>query len=283
MRDNPKIDPPSLGLNVPTVLGIERASSNVAPQFNLGSGWTTPGINANTYRRQINNNYQWAGSVTKIIGKHVIKSGAQLRFNQFNVYNPGSDFAGAYTFTGQITSSTRTANAVNTIADFLLGAVKSSVYAIPQPPTGRRNHNLGLFVQDDWKITSKLTLNLGLRYEYESPMTIANNMYSRLDPVSAKLLVAGKNASNTLNLEGDKLNFAPRVGFAYSVTKNTVVRSAFGMFYSQIFSNLGGIVPYPGFTVTQRFQDPGVGIAQPFRLSQGMPLTAVQSSTIRSL
>jgi hypothetical protein len=50
--------------------------------------------------------------------------------------------------------------------------------------------------------------------------------------------------------EGDKLNFAPRVGFAYSVTKNTVVRSAFGKFYSQIFSNLGGVVPYPGFTVT---------------------------------
>ena len=193
------------------------------------------------------------------------------------MYNPGSDFAGAYTFTGQITSPTRTANAVNTLADFLLGAVKSSVYAVPQPPTGRRNRNLGVFAQDDWKVSSRLTLNLGLRFEYESPMTIANNMYSRLDPVTAKLLVAGKNASNTLNLEGDKLNLAPRVGFAYSLTKNTVLRSAFGMFYSQIFSNLGGIVPYPGFTVTQRFQDPGVGLAQPFRLSQGMPLIATQS------
>ena len=56
-----------------------------------------------------------------------------------------------------------------------------------------------------------------------------------------------------------------------------MIRSAFGVFYSQIFSNLGGIVLYPGFTVSQQFPDLGVGIAQPFRLSEGTPLVAVQN------
>ena len=55
-----------------------------------------------------------------------------------------------------------------------------------------------------------------------------------------------------------------------------MIRSAFGIFYSQIFSNLGGVVAYPGFTVAQQFPDLGVGIAQPFRLSEGIPLIAVQ-------
>jgi hypothetical protein len=67
------------------------------------------------------------------------------------------------------------------------------------------------------------------------------------------------------------------VGFAYGWNDKTVIRSAFGIFYSQIFSNLGGIVLYPGFTVSQQFPDLGVAVAQPFRLRDGVPLVAVQN------
>jgi hypothetical protein len=108
-------------------------------------------------------------------------------------------------------------------------------------------------------------------------MSMSNDIYSRVDIVSGKLLVAGKNASRTLDLEAAKYNFAPRVGFAYSLTDHTVIRSAFGVFYSQIFSNLGGIVLYPGFTVSQQFPDLGVAVPQPFRLNEGTPLVAVQN------
>ena len=134
-------------------------------------------------------------------------------------------------------------------------------------------------LQDDWRPTANLTVNLGLRYEYESPMWVDNNVHSRLDitPGSiGRLLVADQNASRSLDLDGDKLNVAPRVGAAYSLNDKTVVRSAFGLFYGQIFSNLGGVVLYPGFTVTRDFPTRGTGVAQDFTLSQGHPLDAVQ-------
>lgn len=274
MRDNPKIDPPSLGIDVQKTLGIGQSTARVTPDVSM-SGWKTLGVNSNTWRRQINNNYQWSGTLTKVLGGHVLKIGFQKRNNQFNVYNPGGDFAGSYSFNGSVTNAQKNGgNAINSMADFLLGAVKTSVYTLPQPPTGRRNYNLGAFVQDDWKVNRRLTLNLGLRWEYESPMTIANSMYSRISPVTGRLLVANKNASKTLDLVGAKKNFAPRVGFAYSLNPKTAIRSAFGIFYSQIFSNLGGIVPYPGFTVAQRYNDLGPGIAQRFAFSQGMPIVS---------
>lgn len=258
------------------VLGIQRSSFAATPVMNI-SGWAGMGINPNTYRRQIDNNYQSSVSLTWTRGNHTVKSGFQLRKNQFNVFNPGGNFAGIYNFNGQLSSPQRAAgNPVHAMSDFLLGLVKTANYDLPQPMTGRRNTNLGIFVQDDWKVSRKLTVNAGVRYELETPMTMSNDIYSRVDPVSGKLLAAGKNASRSLNLEAAKMNFAPRVGFAYSVDEKTVIRSAFGAFYSQIFSNMGGVVLYPGFTVAQQFPDLGVGIAQAFRLVEGMPQIAVQ-------
>jgi hypothetical protein len=279
LRDDPVFDPPTLGMNVADVFGIQRSAFAAAPRLRI-SNWRELGNNENTYRRQVNNNYQVASSLTWVTNAHTLKSGVQLRFNQFNVFNPGGLFTGIYDFTGEITSPTRASgNPVNALADFLLGQVKTASYDLPQPANGRRNSNFAFFLQDDWKLGQDLTLNLGLRFEYESPMWIDNDIHSRLDitPGSVgRLLVADQNASNALDLEGDKLNFAPRIGMAYSLDDKTVARSAFGLFYGQIFSNLGGIVLYPGFTVTRDFPSLGTGVAQAFSLTQGHPLDAVQ-------
>ncbi len=275
-RNNPSIDPPTLGTNVRDVFGIQRSSFAAAPRFAINN-WATLGINDNTYRRQIDNNYQMSFSLTWTRGNHTIKGGFQLRKNQFNVFNPGGAYAGVYNFNGELSSQQRVGgNPVHALADFLQGYVQSSNYDLPQPITGRRNVNTGTFIQDDWKVSRRLTLNLGVRHEYEGPMTMSNDIYSRVDTVTGRLLVANKNSDRALGLKPARFNFAPRVGLAYSLNDRTVIRSAFGSFYSQIFSNLGGIVLYPGFTVAQQFPDLGVGIAQPFRLSEGMPLTAVQ-------
>lgn len=276
LRDDPRIDPRSQGLDVQEVLGIARSAFPGTPRMTI-SGFTGLGMNTNTLRRQINNNYQASGALTWLRGAHAIKAGTQLRFNQFNGFNAAGGFAGIYNFNGEITSATRSSgNAVNAMADFLLGQVKTAEYTLPQPATGRRNYNLAFYVQDDWQATPKLTLNVGLRYEYESLMTIDNDVYSRLDPETGRLLVANQNASRSLDLDDDKLNFAPRVGVAYALDDKTVLRSAFGIFYSQIFSNLGGAAQYPGFTVTEEFSNLGVGIPQSFTLNQGHPLSAVQ-------
>jgi hypothetical protein len=282
-RNDSEIVPPSAGLDVAGVLGIARSLGGASPTFNISGGWSQYGLNSNTLRSQIDDNYQPSLSVSKVWRNHLLKFGTDLRLNEFNIYNPGGTgnsgwFTGNYTFTGEITSGSHNGgNPVNALADFLLGDVKTSGYALPQPPAGRRNYNLGFYGQDDWKITHKLTLNLGLRWEYESPLTSSNKIYSRVDPTTGQVLFADINSSASLNLTANKTNFAPRLGFAYTPIKKTVIRAGVGIFYSQIFSDLGAQVLFPGYTISQAFSNLGTGVAQPFSLSQGNPLIATQN------
>ena len=246
------------------------------PYLNI-SGNSAIGANSNTTQFNVTNTYTPFGSVTKTWGPHTIKGGFAFRWDQFNSYNPASYINGSLAFNGEITSpNATTGNPANALADFLLGRIKTGNYEIPQPPTGRRNYNFGLFAQDDYHVSEKLTLNLGVRYEYESPQTVSNNIYSRIDESTGGLLVAGKNASTSLNINTPRLNFSPRVGFAYSPNKTTVVRGGFGTFYGLVLSNLGGQIAYPGYDVTQSYNNLGTAVSQPFSLSQGLPLTGVR-------
>jgi hypothetical protein len=276
-RNNVEVVPPSAGLNVQSTLGIATSYGEAAPEFNI-SGFSQLGANSNTQRSQIDNNYQTYVNNSKTLGNHLMQFGFQLRKDQFDDLNPNGDVNGSFTFDGSITNSRNSSgDPINALADFLLGDIKTGTYSLAQPLIGRRNYNVGLYIQDDWKLSPKLTLNLGLRWEYESPYTAANNEYSRVDPTTGEILFAGRNASDTLNLTASRLDFAPRAGFAWSVTPKTVVRSAFGIFYAGIFSDLGGQVLFPGYTVEQAFNNLGTGIAQPFKLSQGLPPVATNS------
>jgi Carboxypeptidase regulatory-like domain/TonB-dependent Receptor Plug Domain len=266
---------PSLGVDVAGVMGIQRFPISAAPSLSI-TGFTTTGSQGNSWQRIANNIYQYAPSLTWVKGRHTLRAGMQGRRHHYNVFASASNFAGGYSFTGEISAPNTTGgNSINALADFLLGDVKTASYTISQPMNGHRGYNLAGYIQDDWKITQRLTLNLGLREEYESPMTVANHMYSRIDLLTGKLLVAGKNASESLNQDPPKLNFGPRVGFAYALGSKTVIRSAFGVFFYQLFANLGGPINYPGYTLTQLFNSVSRGVPQSFPLSQGMPQTLV--------
>jgi Carboxypeptidase regulatory-like domain/TonB-dependent Receptor Plug Domain len=272
------VTPPFYGeVDVARDLGIARSTLPVTPRLNI-TGWVSLGPGDNALRRQADNIFQPSIAATWVRPKGAIKFGAQFRRNHFNLlYSDGRAY-GVYNFTGEITSTNSAGgNAVNALADFLLGQVKTAEYEISSPLVGRRNYNLGLFAQHDWKLRPRLTLNLGVRYEYESPMTEVNNNYSRIDTGAGKLLVAGRNASETLDLEAAKANFGPRVGFAWSLNPRTVVRSAFGVFYAQTFRLLDNTLQFPGFFSVATFAGRGVGLAQEFPLSQGMPLNIVRN------
>ena len=277
-------NPPGTGGNVSQTIGIASLPLNQMPQISAsptvqdsGSnnfGFSNIGADTNTNQVNITNTYTPFGTVTKTYGPHTFKVGASLRMNEFNSFNPATTPPGLFTFDGSITNHGAAGTPNTQIADFLLGKIKTTSYEQAQPPTGRRNKNFGVFVQDDWKATPKLTLNLGIRYEYEAALTIATNIYSRIDPNSGALWAAGLNGvSRSLNIATPKADVSPRVGLAYSIGEKTVLRAAFGTFYGTIFQNLGGQLAYPGFDNTVTTNNLGTAVAQPFSLSQGIPLS----------
>jgi hypothetical protein len=265
-------NPPGVAPNVSQTVGISSLPLNQMPEL-TNPGISNIGADTNTNQINVTNTYTPFGTLTKTFGPHTFKFGASLRKNEFNSYNPATSPEGLFAFDGSITNHGASGNPNTGIADFLLGKIKTASYEQPQPPTGRRNYNLGAFFQDDWRVSDKLTLNLGVRYEFESPLTIATNIYSRIDPVSGTLWAADLNGvSRSLNIETPKANLSPRIGAAYSLNNKTVIRAAFGTFYGTIFQNLGGQLAYPGFDNTISYNNLGTAIAQPFALSQGLPL-----------
>jgi hypothetical protein len=131
--------------------------------------------------------------------------------------------------------------------------ISPSIISVPQTPTAMVSTSIEpwrtlrcISTQRAWLLRLGFAL-LEVRYEYESPMTIATNVYSRIDPATGILLAAGLNGvSRSLNINTPKGNVSPRLGLAYSVDNKTVVRAAFGTFYGTIFQNLGGQLAYPG-------------------------------------
>jgi Carboxypeptidase regulatory-like domain/TonB dependent receptor/TonB-dependent Receptor Plug Domain len=274
--------PPGQVGNVSQTTGIASLPLNQFPEI-TDPGFSQLGSATNTDQVNITNTFTPFGTVTKTVGPHTFKFGSSFRKNQFNTFNPAASPEGDLAFDGSITNHGASGNPNTGIADFLLGKIKTANYEQPQPETGRRNYNLGIFAQDDWRLTSKLTLNAGIRWEYESPLTIATNIYSRINLTNGQLLAAGLNGvSDSLNIHTPKADFSPRIGLAYSINDKTVVRAAFGTFYGTIFQNLGGQLAYPGYDNTNSLsQVPGLNgaggnlgtaIAQPFSLSQGLPL-----------
>src|SRR3954453_9250062 len=118
------------------------------------------------------------------------------------------------------------------MASFLLGTASgiSQDFLLVWP--GIRALEIGSFVQDDWKVNSRLTLNLGLRYEYTPPPVEVHNQWANVNLQTGKLLLAGVNTDRQVGVQNDANNVAPRFGFAFQGLPRTVVRGGFGIFYN---------------------------------------------------
>jgi hypothetical protein len=185
---------------------------------------------------------QLSGDITWVKGSHSIKTGVQAYWLQTNFLS-SQQASGIFNFNGQYTRNSSTLTGGNAFADFLLGDSSSeslSNYAFLQFRTPWTN----LFIQDDWKVSRRLTLNIGLRYEIDLPPVDKGNKIANfeLGPAPA-LVLAGSQGSSWSDraLQGtDYHQFAPRIGFAYSFPDNkTVVRGGYGIFYSNIITNGG--------------------------------------------
>ena len=169
---------------------------------------------------------------TLIKGGHTIKVGGEIRWSQFNISQEAAP-RGQFSFNGDFTKNPVNGTGGSPLADMLLGlpinARISTVIGLHN-----RQHVPSLFVQDDWKVTPRLTLNLGLRYDYFSPTVEQDNHQANFDYATGTIVVAGQNGASRSLVQADKANFAPRVGFAWtpSTSGNTVIRGAYGIFFS---------------------------------------------------
>ena len=178
-------------------------------------------------------NYTWTRAA------HSFKAGYELQRIHTEVQDVNPLY-GRDTYIGQFSRPAGAAsNNIYNLADFMLGL--RAQYALSSVLVANLRRDMQfLYVQDDWRATSQLTLNLGLRYEYSTPYWEEDNILSNYDPATNSMVVArdGSIAERAL-IDPDRNNFGPRLGFAYTVSPGTVVRGGYGVSYVH-FSRAGG-------------------------------------------
>ena len=180
-------------------------------------------------KSQITNQFEWVDTATLSRGTHEFKVGIDAHVPMRNIFLDVPSLRGTLTFDGQRSGIG--------LADFLLGYPSAAALSNPAR-VDQRIWMLSEFAQDSWKIWPKLTLNLGLRYDYATwPHDGANRM-SNLDPSTGQTFTAANSPVGDYLIAPDRNNFAPRVGVVYQLNPNTVVRSGYGRFY-QVFDRNG--------------------------------------------
>ncbi|GAA3751376.1 TonB-dependent receptor [Terriglobus aquaticus] len=241
--------PQNVNTNFSAIIpGLGPQAIQGAPTINITN---IQGI-SETGSRDLEQDMQGVASLTKIAGRHSIKTGLSYVFdNHFNVAAagsiPGTPARGAYNFSGVYSKVA--------FADFLLGYPSSTQQPLPSAISYRNPSNeIGLYVQDDFKATPKLTLNYGLRYDLQvfldnpygtnstwvpslnKVVVFASQLPASTIPAYAPYVTLGTAAGLGHSLFGylgqDKNNISPRFGFAYQPAHNTVVRGAFGIYYN---------------------------------------------------
>ncbi len=162
-------------------------------------------------------------NMTKLAGAHSMKFGYELLWLGILV-DDTNPLYGIDAYGGNFTGSA--------LGDFYIGA-RSSYQLATQIQARTRQQAHWWYFQDDWKVNSKLTLNMGLRYELTSPMYTADNRQSNFDPATRQLVLAKDGGITDRSLRDlDKNNFAPRIGAAYQLGKRIVLRGGYGLGYN---------------------------------------------------
>jgi hypothetical protein len=210
---------------------------------NISTGFVnvvTDGSNRPTNQRD--NSYQILDDATLTLGRHALTFGAEFRRIQYN-YRQANPSRGQIRFTGAFTRGPNPATpAQNTgfeLADFLLGTPQQATRLDGAPQAYLRSDYWAGHFGDTIRLTRKLTLTAGLRWDYFAPPTEKRNNYFNLDfsrlPASPTLVRVGTQSSSLpeRGVQSNVANFAPRLGLAYQLTPKTVLRTAYGIYFVQ--------------------------------------------------
>jgi Carboxypeptidase regulatory-like domain/TonB dependent receptor/TonB-dependent Receptor Plug Domain len=175
--------------------------------------------------------WQFNDTVTWSAGRHTLKLGAEYirrrEDDYFAVWPAGSFYVGTYA-----TSQNLSWSQGHELASLLLGYPSYGYLGQRFGNHVLEDRQYAAFLQDDWKVTDKLVLNLGLRYDYGTPFFSPTNELSMFDVDQGQLVIAGQNGVSRYIVPPDKNNFATRVGVTYQPNPKTSLRGGFGVFYT---------------------------------------------------
>jgi hypothetical protein len=230
-RFEPRIDSPDTNKGLAQMLGIPNVANTLLPG---GLPLSVNGPSTNVIE-----NFTVRDDMTWVRGDHSFKFGYDLLHMRQNSYNLGSpsgsfSFDGGAGLTGNGTTTVPNTGGIS-LASFMLGSVTSSTFSIPTASWLPRDNINSFYFQDDWRVTPKLTLNLGLRYMNESPWHTKYGQFSQFNPFLADPLIPGDMGEITHSsgniTRRDNLNFEPRAGLAWHPLSKLVVRSGFAMMH----------------------------------------------------
>lgn len=267
----------SLGEGFPAKIGLTGVNNTTFPCFKFFSGPYREVLNNCGDSEFADNVYQLNDSVSWVKSKHNFKFGGGFRFLQFNVRRL-TQGSGEFHFDPTQTSNGGTGNG-DAVASSLFGLVNEGTLNYGGF-SGVRYKDYYLYAQDSYKLTPRLTLNYGLRYDIDIPATEAFDRFSAVDPTLANPGAGGILGAYTYFGSGTGRNgqkrpqdiftkaFGPRLGFAYSINSKTVLRGGYGIFYQPLkegsFADQDGLGFFNKETLT-------TANGAPFQIDQGFP------------
>ena len=269
--------PTGTNSNYPALLGLSGLPGGLFPTFSL-SGYSSFGDTTDSNKTE--NDFYYKDQMYWTLGKHNLRFGGEYRAIQYNDYSPATT-TGSFSFktneTGNPQSQSGTGNA---FASFMLGQVDSATIDVPFPLYTRKSY-VGFFVQDDWKPFSTLTINLGLREEWQNAPKEAHNNQSIINLTTPNpgagnlpgaLIFAGLasygNGKATL-FNTDYSAVGPRIGLAYQFGANTVIRGGYGVYYTDYLPDLD--IYNSGFAASGKFTNTTGNVYPVFTLGSGVP------------
>jgi hypothetical protein len=266
--------------------------NNALPEFTFGNDFNQMSDNKGDPSGNITTRPTWVINdvVNKVLGHHTLTFGGEWRSVQGNVHDHTNQ-AGTYYFDSS-TTGLPSLTSGNPIASYLLGAVGGGSVDYKTVPSWYPRQIVWAFHgNDSWRVTPKLTLNFGLRWDYYSASREKYNHFSFFDPtginptagIPGRLAFAGSGSSCGDACFGRdypeqpwKNGFAPRLSFAYAMNQKTVIRAGYGVFFAQAFyPGWNGGMALDGYNLTQTFgthQDPVTNQTDPnFYLDNGVP------------
>jgi len=252
---------------------------------NIASGAGLPATADLSAGTRAQTTWQIMDSVTWVHGAHTLKMGFDVRLQQSNNYQP-SGLSGTYSFASALTSNPQNPTGTgSTVASYMLGAVSSASISTYLGES-EEGYSVSGFIQDDYRVTPRLTLNLGMRYDYQPWALERNdglsnflpNVVDSVNGLQGAVVYAGKQFTGSPFGSTQKTGFGPRAGLAWDIRgdSKTVFRAGYGIYYQNLigrdlfgdtagfantgtsYSPAGGNTNYPAFYLRQGLPSPPI-------------------------